>query len=172
MKMLDYALAYAARDWAVFPLHTIDGGQCTCGQVSCSKKGKHPLYNGGFKIATTDRDVIRSWWEINEDANIGIATGAISQLIVIDVDAGEGKNGLNSLKQLELAFGLLPRDLVVRTGGGGLHYYLHMPAQPVSGSVSKIGLHIDVRADGGYVVAPPSRHIQGNRVWPKGWLSY
>ena len=162
MKMLDYALAYAARDWAVFPLHTIDGGQCTCGKDNCNAKGKHPLHSGGFKIATTDTQTIRDWWELDEDANIGIATGRISGLLVVDIDIGSNKNGLDSLQKLEVDFGPLPRDLVVRTGGGGFHHYLQMPAQPVSGSVSKIGLHIDVRADGGYVVAPPSRHISGN----------
>lgn len=161
MNVLKHALEYAERGWAVFPLYEIQRGICACGKRSCSSPGKHPRIPGGLRSATTDAGVIRQWWAQWPDANIGIATGLVSGVFVVDVDHGATKNGYASLGTLEAANGLLPKALTVRTGGGGLHIYLAMPDAEVRNSASKIAPHIDVRGEGGYVVAPPSRHISG-----------
>jgi putative DNA primase/helicase len=162
MKFLKQALEYASIGWAVFPVHGVVDGSCTCGKHECSSPGKHPIYAGGFKIATTDPEQIKAWWSTPPWANIGIATGRISNLLVIDIDTGEGKDGFASLQELEREYGPLPQSRRVCTGSGGRHIYFQMPDKPINGTVGALGHAIDIRAEGGYVVAPPSRHISGN----------
>src|SRR6266700_2778202 len=79
---LDAALTYAQKHgWAVLPIHTPRGGQCSCGNPTCTSVGKHPRTPHGVKDATTDEATIRDWWTRWPDANIGIATGADSGLV-------------------------------------------------------------------------------------------
>ena len=92
---LDWALAYAKRGLAVFPLYSIRDGHCTCRRDCGKNAGKHPAVTGGFKVATTDARQIVAWWSKWPDANVGIATGAVSGLVVVDID---GINGLAFLK--------------------------------------------------------------------------
>ncbi len=162
MTTLDYALRYANQGWAVFPAHGVENGCCTCRDQECRSPGKHPLTSGGFKIASTDPDIIREWWSQWPFANVGIATGSASGVIVVDIDVGPEKEGEISLQTLESQVGALPRDAVVRTGSGGMHIYFQMPDMEISGNTGKLGKNIDVRANGGYVIAPPSTHISGN----------
>jgi putative DNA primase/helicase len=168
MNSMEYALRYAQHGLAVFPAHWIENGQCSCGNSSCSSVGKHPLYPGGYKIASTDPETIKGWWTTNPKANVAIATGEMSGVFVIDVDVADGKVGEQSLKALEEEVGSLPKDAVVKTGGGGFHIYMRMPRHEIRGSASKIGEHIDVRANGGHVIAPPSTHKSGNQY---EWMS-
>jgi hypothetical protein len=162
MTHLDYALAYAENGLAVFPTHWIENGVCSCRSADCGSPGKHPIYSGGFKNATIDPAVITEWWTRHPIANIGIATGSVSGIFVIDVDVSGEKVGLASLEALEAQIGPIPCDMSVRTGSGGLHIYLKQPDQDVRNSTSQLGKHIDVRGSGGYVIAPPSTHISGN----------
>jgi hypothetical protein len=83
--------------------------------------------------------------------------------LVVDVNHGPTKNGYASLQSLEADNGPLPRSLTVLTGSGGLHIYLASPDVKIRSSTSILAPHIDIRGEGGYVVAPPSRHISGNR---------
>lgn len=163
MNMLEHAHQYASRGWAILPLYSIDNGQCACGNPDCSSPGKHPMTSNGCKGATTDITQITDWWSHNPNANIGIATGSASGLFVVDVDDGDGKIGSESLQKLEREFEPLPRDFVVHTGGGGLHIYLATPPSEIRNSAGKLAANIDVRGDGGYVVAPPSIHASGKR---------
>ncbi len=71
--MLEHALAYAGHGWAVFPLHSVEAGRCSCGKGNCKRAGKHPRTPKGFKDASTDQAVIRQWWDNSPTANIGIA---------------------------------------------------------------------------------------------------
>jgi len=162
MNTLDYALNYAGKGFAVFPTHWIENGQCSCGDLDCSSPGKHPILGGGFKIASTDAETIKAWWATYPTANVAIATGEVSGIFVIDVDVDKGKVGMASLEILESEVGSLPTDALVKTGSGGLHFYLQLENQKIKGSTSKLADHIDVRANGGYVIAPPSTHISGN----------
>ena len=95
MSKLEAALAYAERGCHVFP---------------CVPGAKRPLVGGGFKAATLDPEQIRRWWTEHPDANIGIATGSISNLVVIDIDAPKKdkpeRDGFRSFEQLKLTLGL------------------------------------------------------------------
>jgi hypothetical protein len=152
---LDYALTYAYKNWYVFPVHGIKNGVCTCGKATCASPGKHPRTKNGLKDATTDEAAIRRWFEGKNNINIGIATGAISGLVVVDVDAKSG--GLESLAKLNLG-----KALTVNTGGGGKHLYYQWPTDvSIGNSVGKLAPGIDIRGIRGYVVAPPSLHVSG-----------
>jgi len=158
---LEFALNYAKLvGWRVFPLHyPIDSSSCSCGKQECSNVGKHPRTQNGFKNATTDQDQIRKWWGRLPAANIGIATGGESNLVVLDVDPRHG--GDESLEELEQKYGPLPETAVVTTGGGGRHFYFAHPGESVRNSEGTLGPGLDIRGDGGYVVAPPSAHKSG-----------
>lgn len=161
MSMLEHALHYASQGWAVLPLHSIEDGHCTCGNPDCNSQGKHPLISGGSRSATTNSSIIEGWWHYHPNANIGIATGSASGLIVVDIDHGPGKNGYQNIAALEAEHGALPYDTCVRTGSQGLHIYLSLEGQLIPNSASKLAAHVDVRGEGGYVVAPPSLHLSG-----------
>jgi putative DNA primase/helicase len=156
----------ALRGWAVFPVHWVDQGKCSCGNPKCSNPGKHPLTPHGVKDATTDKSLIRKWWHRYPCANIGIATGLRSGIIVLDVDDRHG--GFKSIRQLERKHGPLPDGPTVRTGGGGRHHYFPSPGVVLK---SRVGLlsGVDLRADGAYVVGPCSTHASGkDYLWVQG----
>src|SRR5207249_1220410 len=90
-SVLDAMLAYAANGLPVFPLHGVrDDGRCTCGDPRCEDVGKHPRLKGAFKTATRDPEVIRDWGRRWPDLNVGIPTGAASNLVVLDIDPRKG----------------------------------------------------------------------------------
>ena len=158
-NLLDNAIFYAEKNgWAVLPLWWItDAFTCACPKgKSCSSPGKHPLTKTGLKEASIDLAVIENWWANWPEANIGIATGAISGLIVLDVDLKNG--GLATVMTLPQ----IAATLVANTGGGGLHYLFTHPGQNLRNTAGKLGAGIDTRGDGGYIVAAPSRHISGD----------
>jgi hypothetical protein len=141
--MLNSALAYAERGLHVFP---------------CKEKGKRPLTSNGFKAATTNREQIELWWAARPDANIAIATGTISGIVVLDID---GKNnGDESMKALEAIHGGLPNTPEVLTGGGRHVWFAH-PGYTVHTNAGTLGEGLDLRGDGGYVIVPPSIHENG-----------
>jgi hypothetical protein len=156
------ALGYAHRGWRVFPLHSIVNGTCTCGQRECSSAGKHPLVRRGLYEATTDPKRIQSWWRRWRSANVGIATGAVSGIVVIDVDLPAAFASLGRLIEAEL-----PSTLTGLTGGGGIHLVYNGSDEALGNSAGRLpGVEeelpgIDLRGNGGYVVAPPSIHRSG-----------
>jgi bifunctional DNA primase/polymerase-like protein/primase-like protein len=109
---------------------------------------------------------VDEWFRQWPDANIGIVTGAVSNLVVLDVDPAHG--GDESLARLAQRHGDLPPTPEVTTGGGGHHLYFRHPGGSVR---NRAGLEpgLDLRADGGYVVAPPSLHPSGRQyLWRAG----
>jgi hypothetical protein len=140
------ALAYGRRGWRVLPA-----------------AGKVPQLASWPTQATGDEATVRRWWRKWPTADLGIATGA--GLLVLDVDPRHG--GDASLVDLERQHGPLPETPRVLTGGGGAHFYF-----AVDRSIrSRTGLApgIDLRGDGGFVVAPPSLHANGRRyAWEPG----
>lgn len=146
--MLEAAVAYAGRGLPVFPCN-----------------GKVPLTEHGFLDASTEAEAVLAWWTRYPEAAIGIPTGAASGLLVLDVDVQHG--GAGTLAELERKHGKLPQAPEVLTGGGGKHMYFAHPGYEVQSSAGKLGPGLDVRADGGYVVAPPSLHASGR---PYRWL--
>ena len=158
---LSIALGYAGRGWAVFPCHSITQGHCTCsGWKTCADQGKHPRTKRGRDDATTDPDLIRRYWGQWPHANIGIATGHESGLAVIDSDPRHG--GAEGLAQLEREHGPLPHTIETITGGDGRHlFFAYSAHETIKNSVGKLAPGVDVRGDGGYIIAPPSLHLAG-----------
>lgn len=166
-NLLPAALAYVNRfQWPVFPVHGIQDGRCTCGNADCKRPGKHPigkLAPQGLKDATRDPEIVTTWWRLAPYANIGVPTGALSGLVVLDVDAH--KFGEDSLFDLTQRFGQLPFTVMALTGGGGYHYLFAHPGPQlkIRNSVENLGPGLDVRGDGGYIVVAPSSHASGRR---------
>lgn len=129
------ALEYAAAGLAVFPL-----------------RGKAPRTQRGFKDASTDAELIAGWWDGSPDANVGIRTG--DGLVVVDIDPRHG--GEDTFLELVGEHGV-PLTAAVETGGGGQHLYFRPPGGESVAS-RKLGPGVDLKAEGGYVVAPPSVH--------------
>jgi Bifunctional DNA primase/polymerase, N-terminal len=175
------AVGYASRGIPVLPLHyplphpsglqpapddqlpVVERANCSCQDPSCGQVGKHPLGSlvpHGVKDATCNRARILAWWTRHPQANIGLATGHAFD--VLDVD---GPAGAQAIRTLAAEHGLLSSGPLVRTGGGGWHFYL---APTGLGNACPAGLaHVDWRGRGGYVVAPPSRHPSGH---PYQWV--
>ena len=145
------ALVYVARGWSVIPIE---------------RHGKRPLVSWlEFQSRLAAPDEIEGWFQRWPDSNIALVTGRLSGLVVLDVDSGHG--GAASLSQLESEEGPLPRTVEAVTGGGGRHLYFSHPGVPVA---NRVGVRpgIDVRGDGGCVVAPPSVHSSGRRyAWAR-----
>jgi hypothetical protein len=163
---LEAAIKYVALGLPVFPVwpvyEYVRGVTCGCTKtIRCDSPGKHPMGNlvpRGVIDASTNEAVIRRWWSARPDANIGIATGR--GLIVIDIDPRHG--GDESLREAERQHGALPPTWRVSTGGGGSHLYFAAAANSaIKNSAGLLGHGLDIRGRGGYVVAPPSRHISG-----------
>lgn len=157
LDLKNTALEYALnRGWSVFPVHGItDAGGCTCGAPDCGRAGKHPTTGNGLKSATRDARGIGLLFR--PGFNIGIATGEASGFWVLDID---GQLGEQTLASLEAEHGPLPATRVHFTGNGR-HLMFRWPGYPIKNSVKKLGENLDVRGDGGYIVAAPSRHVSG-----------
>ena len=160
--MLDAALDYARRGMAIFPAHTPTAdGTCSCRKPQCADIGKHPRTSNGLTGATTDQAQIRKWWDMWPLANIAVRTGAISGLVVVDVDPGKG--GHEALAGLEAQYGPLPTTIRSITGSLGDHLFFAHPGGHIPNSAGKIGPGLDIRGDGGYIIAPDSLHRSGRR---------
>lgn len=103
-----------------------------------------------YQHTRADEEQIRTWWAQFPNANIGIVTGAVSKIVVLDVDI---KNGVDGRKSL----GPLPVTACSKTYSDGRHYYFKHPGVRVATSAGQIGEGLDMRGDGAYVVAPPSQ---------------
>lgn len=146
-RQSEAAVDYAKRGWAVFPL---------------VERDKIPAVQGGFKAATHDLEQIEAAWGVRPSMNVGIATGSASNGLVVidlDVDPNKGEDGLETLRLWEKEHGELPETVTAITGSGGMHLY-YICNTPIACSVDN-DKGVDIRGDGGYVVAPPSRHPNG-----------
>lgn len=141
--MLEYALHYVKIGWSVIPVAA----------------NKRPLLNWKqYQNQRASPEQVRAWWDKWPDANVGIVTGRVSNLVVIDIDDEEG---LELLKQK--IPNIFDSTLVCKTGGGGYHlYYRHPNRRKTIPNGVRVLPGVDVRADGGYVIAPPSLHASGN----------
>ncbi|HET7321430.1 MAG TPA: bifunctional DNA primase/polymerase [Longimicrobiaceae bacterium] len=146
--MLPAALRYARRGWRVLP---------------CIPGEKRPLLNNWPALATTDADVLNRWWKRTPAANVGIATGAESGLLVLDLD-GDPRELLSDRT--------LPTTPAQRTGGGGYQLFYRFPAALAEVATTRAGVlpSVDTRGRSGFVVAPPSLHPSGGRYrWCDGY---
>ena len=138
--MMENALAYARAGLSVIPVQP---------------QGKEPLVPWvKYQAAVPEPEEIASWFAKTPMANIGIVTGSVSGLVVVDLDGAEG---LESGQRLNLR-----SPVTVLTGRGKQLYYRH-PGQRITNSVKKVAPGVDIRGDGGFVVAPPSLHPNGKR---------
>lgn len=161
------ALDLAALGLHVLPLHYPVGRPgsrlaCSCGNPACDSPAKHPypqLAPKGLHNATRDPAIVARWFGHGAPYNCGIRTGQVSGIVVIDVDPRHG--GGEALALLERSNGPLPPTWRFLTGGGGEHIVLRHPGGTIPNSAGLLGPGLDVRGDGGYIVAPPSRHISG-----------
>ncbi len=136
---MDAAQGYLERGWAVVPLN-----------------GKRPVLEQWTKSPVTSMAEVELHWRGSCARNVGICTGSVSGLLVLDVDPRNG--GDDTLADLVAEFGPLPSTLVVATGGGGEHYFFRAPEPPLGNSRSRVGPGLDIKCEGGQVVAPPSIH--------------
>lgn len=155
-QFLRAALWYAdKKGWSVFPL--IPGT-------------KYPLTRNGFKDASVDPKQIKSWWSGKwSDSNVGIRTGSGLLVLDVDNDTAKGEDGDGVLAELEARLGPLPPTVEGITGSGcGRHLLFKTPpdaiircqSEPIKGMKG-----LQVKADGGYIVAPPSIHPDSKRPY-------
>jgi Bifunctional DNA primase/polymerase, N-terminal len=150
------ALDYAARNVPVHPVDPVT---------------KRPLTQHGVTDATVDPLIIKAWATKWPDAGVAVATGTRSGIVVVDVDPrNDGERGI---AEATAALGALPSTLMVTTPSGGWHYWLRLPDGVVlCNSVGALAEGVDVRGDGGYVVAPPTRRVSGGAwAWAGIWRS-
>lgn len=165
--MLEIALKYAEMGFSVIPVHTVEDGVCSCGSPHCNAPGKHPRYKwkGQTEVAAS-REQIESWWGREPNSNIGIVTGSVSGIAVVDID---GEEGLSSLSEAGLPIDELPPTLTAKTGGGGLHLIYRNPESEKIKTSAGLLPNVDIRAEGGFIVAPPSKHESGDIYeWVEG----
>ena len=142
---LSLLLQYAGEGWPIFP---------------CRPMGKEPLTPEGLKNATADETQIRTWHGRHPDANWAIRTGSREDggagILAVDIDP---KNeGIASWEMLRDENPGVIETPTVRTGGAGYHYYFaHPDSLDARNTAGKLGKGIDTRANGGYVIVPPSR---------------
>lgn len=152
------ALIYAIKlNWPVFPLHTPLSPGCSCNNPNCNSVGKHPRISKGLHGATTNTDIIKKWWKRWPNSNIGLITGRKSGVVALDVDPRN--NGDDSLDLLVEQHGRLPHTIEAITGGDGRHILFKHQGFIKNRTNMLSGL--DIRGDGGYIVAPPSLHNSG-----------
>lgn len=132
---------YLAHTWHIFPLRP---------------RSKEPLTEHGWKDASTDPNQISEWQARWPNSNWGIATGP-SNLLVVDLDGFEGQATWARLTKQHEA----PTTLTSITGGGGRHVVYLDPHRRGRNTTKKLGVGIDTRGQGGYIVAPPSIHPNG-----------
>jgi hypothetical protein len=173
---------YQSLGWRLLPLHEVraDGlcscghteradRTCECGDPKCKLKhgagsiAKHPRVSNWPANASDDPAKHSAWLHHFPTCNIGVATGAASGLIALDVDPDKG--GDESLAALIARHGPLPRTAEQRTGSGGRHYLFQHPGFPVTNSAGKLGPGLDIRGDGGQIVLSPSRSGTGSYSW-------
>lgn len=163
--IIDHARLYLSLGCSLLPLHfPVRKGEClvcSCGKAECRQPAKHPvgrLVSRGLLDASRDRATVEHWFS-NTTYNIGITTGAVSGIVALDIDPRH--DGQETLARIEQTHGPLPPTWRFLTGGRGEHILFRHPGGKIANSAGALGSGVDVRGDGGYIVAPPSMHICG-----------
>ncbi len=174
LSIFDQAISFVRAGLSILPLHypveLENGFICSCGNRDCRWPAKHPvsrLVPDGFKNASCEEDVVAGWFRCHKPCNIGIITGQKGNLVVLDVDPRHG--GDRTLTAIEKKYGSIPSTCRFSIGAGGTHILFRHPGRHVP--TGKLGPGVDVQGDGGYVVAPPSRHIDGASYSLSGSIS-
>lgn len=154
-QMLEHALEYLQLGYPVFPVCSPAMGQHRHRNATCTSVGKRPLVAWEpYQTRLPTINEVRKWWSDWPLANIGMPTGQLSGVVVLDADSGDAK-------KLAMEQGGVDRTPAVFTGKpGGIHFWLAHPGDTVSNFARKRP-GLDFRGDGGYVLVPPSRHVSG-----------
>lgn len=145
---LTAALSYAARGWYVFPCH------------ESGERAKSPYSQHGLNDATTDAETIKTWWRRWPDAAIGLNCGR-SGILAVDLDTKNGHDGLTTWAALGIDDA---GALISQTPSGGKHIIFTANGAQLGNTAGKLGDGIDTRGNGGYIILPPSRIIEGVHV--------
>jgi putative DNA primase/helicase len=138
--------------WAIFPL-----------------QGKKPFAGtDGFKSASNDDAAVKALFAKRNGCNVGIATGQASGVFVLDVDVKDNAGGVESFKALVEEFGKLPDTVAAKTWSDGFHFYFNLPHDVEIRNKAGFRPGLDIRGDGGYVVAPPSTYKDRPYRWGDG----
>jgi Bifunctional DNA primase/polymerase, N-terminal/Primase C terminal 1 (PriCT-1) len=166
LSISEWAQDYYRRGWSIVPVNTVKDGICTCGRDDCSTPGKHPCVKWTkYAEARPTMETVKFWFEDEyRDMNIGIITGRVSNLAVVDLD---GQLGIDTFRSNHY-FGLPTKTLQARTGGGGIHLFYRYPSTALPNKIRAFP-GIDVKGDHGFVVAAPSLHKSGNHY---RWANY
>jgi hypothetical protein len=133
------------------------------------RANKRPATPQGFKDATADPEQLRALWSRHPGDLIGVSTGDVSGVDVLDIDAKHDE----AAQWWGTHRDRIPATRVHRTRSGGLHLlFRHVPG--VRCSVGRIALGIDVRGDGGYAIWWPTAGLPVLQdaplaTWP-AWL--
>ena len=159
-----FAKAYIASGYKIFPCHGVTTSlKCTCGNADCTNVGKHPFTKHGLNDASGDIEEVAKMFQYRDDLNIAIRTGEVSGFFALDID--DRKGGNISIDKLQSVYGSLPPTPVSITGNGG-HLFFNYPGVKTPSRSDVFGDQypgIDIRADGGYIIAPPSMHSSGRQ---------
>lgn len=155
--MLECALRYLKAGYSVVPC------------LNNKKSPSLPSWEEFQKRLPTEEEVIR-WWTDKPNANIGIITGRISNLFVIDIDSEKGREEFLNIVGDEYKKVKTPTS---RTPRGGSHRFHTNPTNSYFYNHVNIPMGIDVRSNGGLVLVPPSYLddgvIKGGYEWGPGF---
>ncbi|MGN6704396.1 MAG: bifunctional DNA primase/polymerase [Burkholderiaceae bacterium] len=160
-----YAIAtdYLESGLRLIPLHPIlADGKCACGDLECSAAGKHPIRANWQHQSLVDSASVNDIWRVHYRCN-GLGWALDADHIVIDVDKRSG--GLQSLDKLQkdLSIDLFAEcSAIVKTGGGGWHFYFRKNGHENLGWKIKDYPGIDIKQAGGFVVIAGSVHSSGS----------
>ncbi len=138
------ALRYSELGYNIFP---------------CLPKSKRPATQNGFKDATRDSEQISSWWRHNPRYNLGLPTGSINRVLVVDFDFKDGIRADDAMFEFEREFGKLPETPYQMTGNYGLQFFFE-EREPIATAI-RVRTNTDIKGEGGYVIVPPSTHPNG-----------
>ena len=152
MTPIEAAHRYASMGWRVIPIRPGE---------------KRPGMDRWVEVATTDHDKIEDWWSRWSNFGVGVVTGSPSHLFVVDVDEHDpAMSGSETLADLEATYGPLPETVECHTGSGGRHLYFTAPVEIRNDAGKRLGPGLDIRGEGGQVLAPPTIHPNGREyVW-------
>jgi hypothetical protein len=153
----DLALSYIAKDWPVFPCRAKEEIDDHTGEILAPKT---PYTSNGLRGASKNERIIREWWRRTPDAMVGVPTGRAIGAWVLDLDRKPGVgDGHDWLADMEAQHGDLPPTARAKTMGGGTHiFFKHVDGIRNRGG---LGVCVDVRGEGGYIVAPGSQAADG-----------
>ena len=150
--MFDAQLVAKLWGWKVFP---------------ANPENKTPLVKDWKNRASNKETVINRLFAPFPNAMVAVPTGPLNGITVIDFDIRDSYNGVSNFIQEGY---MIPKTPLAKTPSGGFHLYFDSGDQSIPNSVSKLAIGVDVRGDGGYVIAPPSQSIKGTYKWETDWI--